>query len=281
MKKRLIINSVLVLLLFAALVPVVHADDPVNRTERAEVRFLVGMIDHHQMALDMAQDCLMKASNESLLQVCQNIITNQQNEINEMRGWLLIWYGIEYRPMSMMHMMHSMMQGGMMGGGMMGQGGMMGEGMMQGGMMGEGGMMGQGGMMQGTPMQQTPMPGGPGHEGHHPEGQGAGGAMQGTPMPGGMMDGGMMGGGMMGQSGYVQAMPMMGMMAGLHLLTGPEYEAAWLEAMIEHHQDALHMAERILESTERPELVALGERIIEDQTAEIEAMEELIAELTA
>jgi len=47
-------------------------------------------------------------------------------------------------------------------------------------------------------------------------------------------------------------MPMMGMMAGLHLLTGLDYEAAWLEAMIEHHDDAIHMSQRILDVTNAP-----------------------------
>ena len=49
--------------------------------------------------------------------------------------------------------------------------------------------------------------------------------------------------------------------------------------MIDHHGDALHMSERILGITERPELRALAEGIIEAQTAEIELMEGMIAEL--
>lgn len=282
MKRTSFIGMMLVVLVLLATVFPVSAqgNPPTTRTERAEVRFLVGMIDHHQMALDMAHHCLMVASSESLLQLCQNILDKQQREINEMRGWLLIWYGLDYHPMSMHSMMQGGMMGGMMDGGMM-QGGMMG-GMMQGGMMGgqnQGGMndqMGgqnQGGMMDGQTQSDQ-------HDQHH--------MSTATPIPmqpGGMgqNQGGMMGGmddmGMMQGQGWLSSMPMMGMMAGLNTLTGPEFEVAWLESMIEHHQDALHMSERILEVTERPELQALAQRIIDDQTAEIELMETMITEL--
>ena len=73
---------------------------------------------------------------------------------------------------------------------------------------------------------------------------------------------------------------MMGMMGWYHHhLTGVDYEIAWLEAMIDHHDDALHMAERILEVTERPDLQELAQGIIDAQTAEIEFMEGLLSEL--
>ncbi len=73
---------------------------------------------------------------------------------------------------------------------------------------------------------------------------------------------------------------MMGMMGWYHHhLTGVDYEIAWLEAMIDHHDDALHMSQRILSVTERPELQALAQGIIDAQTGEIEVMEGLITEL--
>jgi uncharacterized protein (DUF305 family) len=100
--------------------------------------------------------------------------------------------------------------------------------------------------------------------------------MGGDRMPGGMME--MPG---MGHSMMVDPPMMMGMMAGLNVLEGRDYEIAWLEAMIDHHDDALHMANRILERVEHDELRAMAEQIIEDQTAEIEQMETLIAELSA
>jgi uncharacterized protein (DUF305 family) len=74
---------------------------------------------------------------------------------------------------------------------------------------------------------------------------------------------------------------MMGMMAGLSNLEGVEYEIAWLEAMIDHHDDALHMSNRILKfDTIHPELAELAQNIIAAQTAEIGTMEQLITELS-
>lgn len=46
-------------------------------------------MDHHQMVLDMAQDCLNKAKTEAVLKMCQNIITSQTAEITNMEGYLL------------------------------------------------------------------------------------------------------------------------------------------------------------------------------------------------
>lgn len=77
----------------------------------------------------------------------------------------------------------------------------------------------------------------------------------------------------------------MGMFAGLSALTGIDYEIAWLEAMIDHHDDALHMAERILEAAPEGvghgDLRALATQIISDQTAEIALMEGMIADLSS
>jgi uncharacterized protein (DUF305 family) len=87
-----------------------------------------------------------------------------------------------------------------------------------------------------------------------------------------------------GEAAHSDPAMTMGMFAGLHALTGVEYEIAWLEAMIDHHDDALHMAERILENAPEgaghAELRQMAQQIITDQTAEIEAMEALITELS-
>jgi uncharacterized protein (DUF305 family) len=72
---------------------------------------------------------------------------------------------------------------------------------------------------------------------------------------------------------------MMGMMAGFDKLQGREYEIAWLESMIDHHDDALHMSDRILKSAEHKDLVTLAKKIIENQSAEIKVMETMIADL--
>jgi uncharacterized protein (DUF305 family) len=193
-----------------------QADSPAaGRNGRAEVRFLQGMIDHHQMALDMSADCLAKASAAELKALCQNIISAQSAEIEQMQRWLSAWYGIAYVPMPLAHMLS--MEG----------------------------IAGHGGTYKG---------GAGGHGAHGGHGGGAATLPDDPPM-------------------------MMGMMAGLSRLSGSAYDIAWLEAMIDHHDDALHMAERILKRAEHRELRALAESILRDQSAEIAMMEAMIEAL--
>jgi uncharacterized protein (DUF305 family) len=199
------IITILALLMVVGVSPAL-ADAPIEgRSGRAEVRFLEGMIDHHQMALDMANDCLEKAEAESVRELCAQIIVDQSAEIELMRGWLLTWYNIAYTPMSMMDMM-------------------------------------------------PPAPAAGGHAGHAGHG--------GMAMP---------------QSDPPMTM---GMFAGLNRLQGRAYDIAWLEAMIDHHDDALHMSERILTRAQHADLIALANNIISAQSAEIALMESLIEELS-
>lgn len=163
---------------------------PITRAERAELRFLEGMMDHHQMALDMANDCGQKAQDQTLRTLCENIIAAQSAEIAQMQGWLKDWYGVEYAPM---------------------------------------------------PMDTHSMPG--------------------MSMPDPAMS--------------------MGMMAGLNQLEGRAYEIAWVESMIDHHDDALHMSERLLQQVVHDELRTLATDIIKDQAAEIHMMELLLNTLSA
>ncbi len=195
----------IVLVVVLAALPA-YADGPVTgRNGRAEVRFLEGMIDHHQMAVDMAGHCLGKASTEAVRAVCQNVIAAQTVEIETMRGWLKAWYGIDYSPVAMSALMEMI------------------------------------GLSESAGMNM-------GHGNHTTN--------PATDMP-----------------------LMMGMMAGFDRLTGLDYDLAWLESMIDHHDDALHMSNRILRYAEHEELRALAQQIIDDQTAEIEQMEALLVEL--
>ncbi|MBE2267408.1 MAG: DUF305 domain-containing protein [Anaerolinea sp.] len=168
---------------------------PLTRAQRAEIRFLEGMIDHHQMAVDMATHCLDHAETDTVLTICQNVIAAQTPEIEQMAAWLLAWYGITYTPVSSL---------------------------------------------------------------------------------GDAMDGMDMGGMDMGGDTITDPAMTMGMMAGLDRYTGQDYAVAWLEAMIDHHDDALHMAQRLLRWTEQPELIELANAIIRDQWAEIRDMEQLL-----
>jgi uncharacterized protein (DUF305 family) len=156
------------------------------------------MIDHHQMALDMANDCLKKASSDAVKKICQSVITAQTPEIKQMQEWLKTWYKVDYQPISMIQVNASV---------------------------------------------------GGEHAGHNMGGLDSDPAM------------------------------MMGMFAGLNRLTGKAYESAWLEAMIDHHDDAIHNANRILKTAQHAVLKALAIQIVKDQTAEIDLMESLLKTL--
>jgi uncharacterized protein (DUF305 family) len=59
---------------------------------------MTNMIDHHMMAIMMAEHCLEKAIHPELEALCANIIETQTAETMDMQAWLLEWYGIAYEP---------------------------------------------------------------------------------------------------------------------------------------------------------------------------------------
>jgi len=192
--------GLLAVLLTVIVASVTMADAPIEgRIGRAEVRFMEGMIDHHQMAIDMALDCLAREDvSDTLRTECQAVIDSQQSEIEQMQAWLLAWYNVDYAPMPMSDMMGDDM-GGM-------------------------------DSMEGMPATDPAM--------------------------------------------------MMGMFAGFNRLEGAEYETAWLESMIDHHDDAIHMSERLLErdadSAGHAELRDMAQAIINAQTEEIARYEDML-----
>jgi uncharacterized protein (DUF305 family) len=196
-----ILGTAAVALMFG--ISAASAEAPVDgRIGRAEVRYMEGMIDHHQMAIDMANHCLDHAD-EALTVVCQAVIDAQSAEIAQMQAWLLAWYNIDYQPIAMVP------EAGSMAG------------------------------MDHSGMTMQPADG-----------------------------------------PYTDMAMMMGMMAGLDRFEGQEYTTAWLEAMIDHHDDALHMSERLLARVGEDghaELRTLAQTIIAVQTAEIAEYEALLA----
>lgn len=54
--------------------------------------------------------------------------------------------------------------------------------------------------------------------------------------------------------------------------TGDEFDRAFIEGMIVHHEGAVEMAEQALQNALRPEIKTMAEDIIEVQTREIEMM---------
>jgi len=75
-----------------------EAPAPDDEVADAEVHFLKNMIDHHQMAIEMATVCQGKDIRLDLKSTCEAIETSQEEEIETMTGWLEEWYGMEYRP---------------------------------------------------------------------------------------------------------------------------------------------------------------------------------------
>ena len=71
---------------------------PSQRTARYEIDFMQDMIDHHAMAVMMAEMCVDKAVHKELRRLCQDIIAAQSAEIEQMQTWLQEWYGISYEP---------------------------------------------------------------------------------------------------------------------------------------------------------------------------------------
>lgn len=65
-------------------------------------------------------------------------------------------------------------------------------------------------------------------------------------------------------------------MAALEAAEGAEAARLYLEQMIEHHQGAIEMAQDELDDGANPGVLALAQRIITSQTAEIATMQELL-----
>lgn len=57
------------------------------------------------------------------------------------------------------------------------------------------------------------------------------------------------------------------------LTTAPDFDRAFLEAMVPHHQMGVRMAEMVLARSDRPEIQTLATAIIQAQTAEIDQMQ--------
>ncbi|MHA7140533.1 DUF305 domain-containing protein [Arthrobacter sp. Sr33] len=93
-----------------------------------------------------------------------------------------------------------------------------------------------------------------------------------------MPDGGMAGhemGGMGGMDGMLDE----DQMADLEAAEGDDAVGLFLESMIEHHDGAVEMAQEEIDNGENPAAIALAETIMETQLAEIQEMEQLLAEL--
>ncbi|GAX38520.1 DUF305 domain-containing protein [Nodularia sp. NIES-3585] len=57
-----------------------------------DLRFINGMIPHHEGAVVMAQDALQKSQRPEMKELAQEIIKAQETEINQMKQWRQAWY---------------------------------------------------------------------------------------------------------------------------------------------------------------------------------------------
>lgn len=87
-----------------------------------------------------------------------------------------------------------------------------------------------------------------------------------------MPNGNMMGDNMMNGSNMEDMMD--GMMMGLQGKTGDDFDKAFLSEMVMHHQGAVVMAEAVLKTSKRAELIELANNIISAQNKEIKMMKD-------
>ena len=77
----------------------------------------------------------------------------------------------------------------------------------------------------------------------------------------------------------MQGMDQQAVMSLLSGLSGTEFDRRFLELMIDHHRGAIEMAETVRAEGENPDALRLAGLIIDDQTAEITEMTNLVAGL--
>lgn len=65
-----------------------HRDMDIPYTGDSDIDFVLGMIPHHQGAIDMAKVALRNAKDEQIRKWATDVIREQEREISEMRAWL-------------------------------------------------------------------------------------------------------------------------------------------------------------------------------------------------
>lgn len=102
--------AALLLVLMAFVAPSARAEAPAQDPKAAEfeVDFMTDMIDHHAMAVMMAEICTEKAVHEELVATCESIVQTQSQEIAQMQTWLADWYGVSHEPEMTSGQMRSM-----------------------------------------------------------------------------------------------------------------------------------------------------------------------------
>jgi uncharacterized protein (DUF305 family) len=103
--RRLVLALASLTLLAALTIPSpASASAPRSKAERA---YLVDMVGHHSMAVEMAEMAQEKATHQELKDLAEDIIRTQSAEIEQMRSWLKRWYGREVGEHDMMTVHHT------------------------------------------------------------------------------------------------------------------------------------------------------------------------------
>lgn len=77
----------------------------------SEKDFILGMIPHHQEAVDTAKEVIARGGKTpEIKQLAENIVIAQELEIVEMKRWYRDWYGEEYSETSYVSMMRDLGQ---------------------------------------------------------------------------------------------------------------------------------------------------------------------------
>lgn len=92
------IAAALTLVLAVASPAPASAPAPDKSTAKFESDFMTRMIDHHAMAVEMAEVCLDRASHDALRDMCEDVISSQSAEIGTMQSWLQDWYSVSHEP---------------------------------------------------------------------------------------------------------------------------------------------------------------------------------------
>lgn len=100
------------LLVLTTVAPSARAEAPAPDPKVAdfEVDFMTDMIDHHTMAVMMAEACVQKALHDDLASMCEAIVQTQSQEITQMQAWLVDWYKVSHAPQMTTGQMRSMSQ---------------------------------------------------------------------------------------------------------------------------------------------------------------------------
>ncbi len=72
-----------------------HSNNLGNADDKYDLRFIDAMIEHHEGAIQMAEDAKMKSNREEVLRLADEIMNAQTSEIEMMKQWKEKWYGIK------------------------------------------------------------------------------------------------------------------------------------------------------------------------------------------